>query len=151
MQRRKPTSVMRLIILMTKLHDKGSHLIPKLISKMIRLMYGCDIQPTVQIDREAELVHGGLGCVFHENIVIERRARIYQNVTLGGNGKQTSPAGANHPVIREGATVYAGACVLGPIEVGAGATVGANAVVLSDVPAGATAVGVPARMIEGGI
>jgi serine O-acetyltransferase len=49
------------------------------------------------------------------------------------------------PVIERGASVGAGAKILGPVRVGAGARIGANAVVLSDIPAGTTAVGVPAR------
>ena len=44
----------------------------------------------------------------------------------------------------------AGAKVLGPIHVGDHALIGANAVVISDVPTGATAVGVPARVINSG-
>ena len=44
--------------------------------------------------------------------------------------------------------IGAGAKVLGPITLGEGAKVGSNAVVVRDVPAGATAVGIPARIIE---
>ncbi|MEK7737474.1 MAG: serine O-acetyltransferase, partial [Pseudomonadota bacterium] len=44
--------------------------------------------------------------------------------------------------------IGAGAKVLGPITLGAGARVGSNAVVVRDVPPGATAVGIPARIVE---
>jgi serine O-acetyltransferase len=40
--------------------------------------------------------------------------------------------------------------VLGGVRVGRGAKIGAMSLVLHDVPAGATAVGVPARIIERG-
>jgi serine O-acetyltransferase len=38
--------------------------------------------------------------------------------------------------------------VLGGVKIGDGAHIGAMSVVLKDVPAGATAVGIPARIIE---
>ena len=38
--------------------------------------------------------------------------------------------------------------ILGPLVVGDGAKVGSNAVVVKDVPPGATAVGIPAKIIE---
>jgi serine O-acetyltransferase len=44
--------------------------------------------------------------------------------------------------------VSAGAKVLGGFEVGEGAKIGSNAVVIKPVPAGATAVGIPARIIQ---
>jgi serine O-acetyltransferase len=44
--------------------------------------------------------------------------------------------------------VGAGAKILGPIIVGEGAKIGSNAVVVKEVPAGATAIGIPARLIE---
>lgn len=44
--------------------------------------------------------------------------------------------------------IGAGAVILGDIKIGDYARIGANAVVLCDVPEGATAVGVPARIIE---
>ena len=45
--------------------------------------------------------------------------------------------------------IGAGAKVLGGVRIGDHVKIGANAVVLCDVPEGATAVGVPARVIEG--
>jgi serine O-acetyltransferase len=44
--------------------------------------------------------------------------------------------------------IGAGAKVLGPDHGGRGAKVGSNAVVVRDVPPGATAVGIPARIVE---
>lgn len=53
------------------------------------------------------------------------------------------------PTLSECVYVGTGAKILGDVKIGAHARIGANAVVLHDVPAGATAVGVPARIIEG--
>jgi serine O-acetyltransferase len=47
-----------------------------------------------------------------------------------------------------GVIVGAGAKILGPITLGAGAKVGSNAVVVKDVPDGATAIGIPARILD---
>jgi len=44
--------------------------------------------------------------------------------------------------------IGAGAKILGPITIGAGARVGSNAVVVKDVPDSATAVGIPARIVD---
>ncbi|CAN5448415.1 hypothetical protein BH10ACT1_BH10ACT1_43330 [soil metagenome] len=52
------------------------------------------------------------------------------------------------PIIGDHVSIGTGAKFLGPVQVGANAVIGANAVVLSDVPRGATAVGVPARLVE---
>jgi serine O-acetyltransferase len=117
------------------------------IRKVIRLYYSCDIYPTCQIGNGTTFYHQGLGCVFHERVVIDKDCKIYQNVTFGGNGKENQLyPGAPH--ICEGATVYAGACILGPIRVGKNAIVGANAVVLKDIPDNCVAVGVPAVIRE---
>jgi serine O-acetyltransferase len=52
------------------------------------------------------------------------------------------------PEIGDGVFIGAGARVLGDVRVGDGAKIGANAVVIHDVPAGATAVGIPARVLD---
>lgn len=51
-------------------------------------------------------------------------------------------------LVGAGAFIGAAATVLPGVSVGDGATVGAGAVVVDDVPAGATAVGVPARVVD---
>ena len=53
-----------------------------------------------------------------------------------------------HPTLERGVIISAGAKVLGGFTIGEGARVGANAVLLKAVPAGATAVGIPARIVE---
>jgi serine acetyltransferase len=62
--------------------------------------------------------------------------------TIGAGAKPGGPSIGDH--------VYIGChtCILGPVTVGDRAKIGAGAVVISDVPAGATAVGVPARIVE---
>jgi len=70
---------------------------------------------------------------------------LYQGVTLGGTSWQK---GKRHPTLGRGVVVGAGAKILGPITIGDGAKVGSNAVVVKDVPQGATAVGIPARIID---
>jgi serine O-acetyltransferase len=70
---------------------------------------------------------------------------VHHEVTLGyDEGEVRRP-----PLIGDNVMVGVGAKVLGPITVGNDARIGANAVVLRDVPDGGTAVGVPARIIEG--
>ncbi len=117
------------------------------LKKFIRVVYACEIFPTCEIGKNVNFIHGGVGCVIHEKCKIANNVKIYQNVTLGGNGKEHQfEPGA--PVIAEGAIIYAGACILGPVTIGENAIVGANAVVLKDVPDNCIAVGVPARVLN---
>jgi serine O-acetyltransferase len=99
-----------------------------------------------EIDLEAR-IGGGLllphpnGIVIHPDAEIGPNCLIFQQVTLGA-GEGGAPRLGGH------VDVGAGARILGPVTVGDHAVIGANAVVLSDVPPGATAVGVPARLLE---
>ena len=90
---------------------------------------------------------GGVGCVIHERCTIGDNVEIYQNVTIGGNGKENQPS-PGIPTIKNNVKIYAGACVLGPIVIGDNSIVGANAVVLCDVPDNSIAVGVPAKIMQ---
>lgn len=138
---------MRLYRMMRWLYLKGFRFLPNLVRKIIRVLYSWDVFPSTDIGENVAFVHGGLGCVIHERAKIEKNAKIYQNITIGGNGKENQKA-PGVPIICEGAIIYAGACVLGPIVVGKNAIIGANAVVLSDVPDNCVAIGVPAKILE---
>jgi serine O-acetyltransferase len=80
------------------------------------------------------------GIVIHKDAVIGPNCLIFQQVTIGTNGRGV-------PMIGGHVDIGAGARIIGPVTIGDHARIGANAVVTCDVPAGCTAVGVPARVI----
>jgi serine O-acetyltransferase len=86
-----------------------------------------------------------MGVVIGETAEIGDDCTLYHGVTLGGTSWNK---GKRHPTLGKGVVVGAGAKILGPITVGDGARIGSNAVVVKDVPPGATAIGIPARIIE---
>lgn len=83
------------------------------------------------------------GIVIHPDAVIGINCLIFQQVTVGAAG-----GGGGVPRIGKHVDIGAGAKILGAVVVGDHARIGANAVVLCDVPSGATAVGIPARIVE---
>lgn len=117
-----------------------------LLKKMIRVFYACDIFPTTDIGKGCVFQHGAVGTVIHERCKIGDNCEIYQNVTIGGNGKKDSPW-PRVPTIGDNVKIYAGACLLGPITIGNNVVIGANAVVLCNVPDNSIAVGVPAKIL----
>ena len=80
-----------------------------------------------------------------ETAEIQDDCTLYHGVTLGGTSWKK---GKRHPTLMKGVVVGAGAQILGPIIIGEGARIGSNAVVVKAVPPGATAVGIPARIID---
>lgn len=122
--------------------------IAKFISLIAKILTGIEIHPAARIGKNLIIDHGH-GIVIGETVMIGDNVLIYQGVTLGGReGKKIMPDNRRHPKINDFVTIGASATVLGAIEVGTCANIGAGAVVLQDVPAKATAVGVPARIIE---
>ena len=112
------------------------------ISQNARRRTGVEIHPGATIGSGLVIDHG-MGVVIGETTEIGNDCTIYQNVTLGGTGKDH---GKRHPTLGNNVLVGTGAKVLGPFKVGDNARIAAGAVVLSEVPENATAVGVPARI-----
>ena len=124
----------------------GLRWLARFISHLARLVTGIEIHPGATIGRRVFIDHG-MGVVIGETAEIGDDCTLYHGVTLGGTSWNK---GKRHPTLGRGVVIGAGAKVLGPITLGEGAKIGSNAVVVRDVPAGATAVGIPARIIEPG-
>ncbi|KAJ4795767.1 Serine acetyltransferase [Rhynchospora pubera] len=108
-------------------------------------VFAVDIHPGARIGKGILLDHA-TGVVIGETAVIGNDVSMLHGVTLGGTGKE---AGDRHPKVGDGVLIGAGANVLGNVTIGDGAKIGAGAVVLKPVPDGATAVGSPAKVLEG--
>ncbi|MDO8348087.1 MAG: serine O-acetyltransferase [Rugosibacter sp.] len=126
----------------------GSRLrwLARFLAHLTRWATGIEIHPGATIGRRVFIDHG-MGVVIGETAVIGDDCTLYHGVTLGGTSWSK---GKRHPTLMRGVVIGAGAKVLGPITLGEGAKVGSNAVVVRDVPAGATAVGIPARIVDAG-
>ena len=113
-------------------------------SNLARFLTGIEIHPGATIGKGLFIDHG-MGVVIGETTIIGDNCTLYQNVTLGGTGKEH---GKRHPTLGNNVLVGSGAKVLGPFRVGDNARIAAGAVVLGEVPDNATAVGVPARVVK---
>ena len=97
---------------------------------------GADIPLNCQIQGGLLLLHPN-GIVIHPaasigpNCLILQQVTIVEGVKIGGH-----------------VDIGAGAKIISAVSIGDHAKIGANAVVLCDVPAGATAVGVPAKIVN---
>ncbi len=116
----------------------------RFLSHISRWLTGIEIHPGASIGRRFFIDHG-MGVVIGETAEIGDDCTLYHGVTLGGTSWNK---GKRHPTLGNSVVVGAGAKILGPVSVGEGAKIGSNAVVVKDVPAGATAIGIPARIVE---
>jgi len=122
----------------------GFRWLARWLSHWSRWMTGIEIHPGATIGRRVFIDHG-MGVVIGETAEIGDDCTLYHGVTLGGTSWNK---GKRHPTLGRGVVVGTGAKILGPILVGDGAKVGSNAVVVRDIPPRATAVGIPARVVN---
>jgi serine O-acetyltransferase len=127
-----------------RLWKAGFKWLARLASHLSRWLTGIEIHPGATIGRRFFIDHG-MGVVIGETAEIADDCTLYHGVTLGGTSWSK---GKRHPTLGKGVVVGAGAKILGPILVGDGARIGSNAVVVKEVPPGATAIGIPARIVE---
>ena len=120
------------------------YFLARLVSQWCRFWTGIEIHPGATIGRRLVIDHG-TGIVIGETAELGDDVLLYQQVTLGGTGKDV---GKRHPTIGSNVMIGAGAKVLGPIVIHDNSRIAAGAVVLQEVPENATAVGVPAQIVR---
>jgi serine O-acetyltransferase len=126
-----------------QLWNAGQQQLAVLLQNWGAMAFAMDIHPAARIGSGVFFDHG-IGVVVGSTAVIEDEVSIWHGVTLGSTLTQ---AGDRHPKVRRGATLCAGATILGNIEIGAGAIVAAASVVLKSVEAGMVVAGVPAKVV----
>jgi serine O-acetyltransferase len=116
----------------------------RMLFRKIRNTYGIELPYTVQLGRRVIIEHQS-AIVIHGNCSIGDDSIIRQGVTLGNRYLDRL---SEAPQLGKNVNVGAGAKIFGNVTIGDNANIGANAVVLCDVPARATAVGIPAKIIN---
>jgi serine O-acetyltransferase len=109
-------------------------------SRLNAIFCNCIIGRGAEFGRRFVLIHS-TGVVINSAVRGGSGVHIEHQVTIGAERRKS-------PVLGNDVFLGAGAKVIGAVTLGNGARIGANAVVLQNVPAGATAVGIPARIIE---
>lgn len=126
------------------LWESGYRGLARSVSYLVRMVTHVEIHPGAQIGGGLLIDHGS-GVVIGETAEVGEDVTMYHGVTLGGVG---GGLGRRHPKVGSRVLLGARATVLGAVDIGDDSRIGAGAVVLHDVPAGASAVGVPARVVE---
>jgi serine O-acetyltransferase len=110
--------------------------------RIAETLSGVSLPLEAQIGPGLRIYHFG-NIFVHGAAVIGANCTLRQGVTIGDR-----VTGGPAPILEDDVELGAYAQILGAVRVGKGAKIGAMAVVLCDVPPGATAVGIPARILE---
>lgn len=95
------------------------------ISNINRFIYKIDIHPEAKISRNVKFP-STKGTVIGSSAIINDNCIIYQNVTLGNNGKDLGIK--RHPTVETNVILYQDAKILGPITIGSNTIVEAGCV-----------------------
>ena len=133
------------------LHKLGYKVHARFFSEIGHSMTGIDIHPAAVIDYPFFIDHG-TGIVVGQTSTIGKRVKIYQSVTLGAISLSDAEKWRNvvrHPQVGNNVTIYAGASLLGAINIGDNVTIGSNVFLTEDVPSNTKVViGKPELIIQ---
>ena len=124
-----------------ELYKLNVPLIPRIITEAAHSETGIDIHPGAEIGEKFFMDHG-TGIVIGETTIIGKNVRLYQCVTLGAKSFPLDKDGhpikgvPRHPIVEDDVIIYAGATILGRINIGKGSTIGGNVWLTDPVPAG---------------
>jgi len=109
-------------------------LVPEILSRLIRHLYGADIHWNAQFEPGVMIIHGTGMCISH-GTVVGSGVILFQGVTLGeGVDPLTRQIGS--PRIERDVHIGPGATLIGPIVIGAESKIMAGCVVTRSVAPG---------------
>ena len=106
-------------------------LLPLILTRIIQIVYGVDIDYRAQLEGGIIIVHG-IGLVIGSGVFIKNKVTLFHQVTIGVRGGENKDIG--FATIEENCTIYAGAKILGSITIGKNSIIGANVVVTKNIP-----------------
>jgi serine O-acetyltransferase len=98
---------------------------------------------SASIGRSLLVVHG-FGTIIGPRVTVRNNLTIYHGCIIGTRYDTSSIANAT---IGNDVIIYAGAKIIGNIDIGGNVVIGANAVVTKDIPAQSIVAGVPGKVI----
>jgi serine O-acetyltransferase len=120
----------------------GLPLIPQIISRLMRHLYGSDIHWNAEFEPGVSVVHG-MGLCISGSARVGAGAILFQNVTLGTSiHPDTREIGA--PELGRDVHVAPGATLVGPISIGAGSKIAAGCLVTRSILPGSLVQAPPA-------
>ena len=118
------------------LRELGYKLQARMITEEAHSKTGIDIHPGANLASPLFIDHG-TGIVVGETTITGKNVKIYQGVTLGALSLKDGSKikGANrHPTIGENVIIYAGASILGAVNIGSNVTIGSNVFITESIP-----------------
>lgn len=117
------------------------------IGENCNICSGCLIENDVEVGDNVTIK---CGVYLWDGMRVEDNAFIGSNVTFTNDKYPRSKQAYNQLpiVIKKGASIGAGACIIGGVTIGENAMIGTGSVVTKDVPAGEVWYGNPARFVR---
>lgn len=113
--------------------------------RLVKMLTGIEVHYSADVGEGLCFAHTG-SIIISSKTKIGKNASIHQETTFGVTGKNVAETG--FPSVGDNVYIGAGAKILGGVKIGNDVMIGCNAVVVKDIPDHATAVGVPARVIN---
>lgn len=114
--------------------------IAKIMHYRLSRKYGIQISPTMKLGYGLYIGHG-VSIIINPDTIIGNNCNISQCLTIGTNNRTPARIGNN-------VYIGPGVCIVEDVIIGDNVTIGAGAVVVKDIPDNATAVGVPAKVVN---